>query len=225
MYDGGTLRVTQPITLNHGSLEVREGTSLVFDGAFTSSVSTRYSGATSTSLVLTNGATLLVGSAANSSVLTGTQANPARMFVESGSTFATSPECATNVATKALTIGHSDGGFGILTVNGGTVRHKVMLGEGVQNGGGAIIQNGGVVENQGGAANDIRLDLHHVKPRIRGGDTRLERLKIRRGLRVERLRLRHGLERSRLPEHRNARQRGGEQQHFLESHRLSPLFE
>ena len=156
MYDGGTLRVTQPITLNQGALEVRDGTTLVFDGAFTSSISSRYSGSTSTSLVLTNGAALLVGSAANSSTLAGTQANPARMFVEAGSTFAASPECATNVATKALSLGHSDGGFGILTVNGGTVRHKIMLGEGNKNGGGAIIQNGGVVENQGGAVNDIR---------------------------------------------------------------------
>ena len=156
MYDGGTLRVTQPITLGKGALEVRDGTTLVFDGAFTSPISSRYSGSTSTSLVLTNGATLLVGSAANSSTLAGTQANPARMFVEAGSTFAASPECATNVATKALSLGHSDGGFGILTVNGGTVRHKIMLGEGNKNGGGAIIQNGGVVENQGGAVNDIR---------------------------------------------------------------------
>ena len=156
LYDGGTLRVTQPITLGGGALEVHERTGLVMDGEFTSTLGMRYSGRAGTTLVLTNGAALLVSPTASATTLAGSYAEPARAVVAKDSTFAASTDCAVNAASAAITIGAGEKQAGILTVDGGTVRHKVVLGMDNAAGGGALIQNGGVVENQGGSANDIR---------------------------------------------------------------------
>ena len=156
LYDGGTLRVTQPITLGGGALEVHERTGLVMDGEFTSTLGMRYSGRAGTTLVLTNGAALLVSPTASATTLAGSYAEPARAVVAKDSTLAASTDCAVNAASAAITIGGGENQAGILTVDGGTVRHKVVLGMDNAAGGGALIQHGGVVENQGGSANDIR---------------------------------------------------------------------
>ena len=156
LYDGGTLRVTQPITLDDGAFEVHDRTSVVLDGDFTSTLGKRYHGFSGSSLVITNGATLLVSPTAASTALAGSYAEPARAVVAKGSTLAASADCPVNAQSASISVGPDAGQTGIMTVDGGSVRHKILLGVNSAAAGGALVQNGGVVENQGGANNDIR---------------------------------------------------------------------
>ena len=153
-YGAGTLTITQPQTLQRGRFYIVSGTNIL-DGvdASVSSFDIRKA-----MLVLTNGASLHVSVASGSeSVLGGATRAIGEIVVNEGSELAGATDCPVDAASADISVGSSDNGIGVLTVNGGTVRHKLMVGNGNVRAQGAVIQNGGIVEDQGGASNDIRI--------------------------------------------------------------------
>lgn len=151
----GTLVLGDALSVPNGYYETRGG-SLVLDGANANEAKMLRVRMAST-LALTNGASATISVASGSNSLVGDVINKqATLVVGKDSTLAGPTDCAVNVASAGLLIGNSSG-TGLLVVDGGTVKHKVNTGIGSTQSQGSVIQNGGLVENQGGASNDIRV--------------------------------------------------------------------
>ena len=157
-YDAGALTVEGALTVSN-SLAVRGGAlALSGDHANAAERLYVYNGA----FVLTNGAELTVSpvSGKNSRISSTGRGALAEARVPAGATLRAEPACAVNpekVGSAGILVGQDDNGRGLLVVDGGTVRHKVNLGMSSSRAQGAVHQFGGSVENQGGAANDIRV--------------------------------------------------------------------
>ena len=110
-------------------------------------------------LVVTNGATLAVSAASglDSQIDSAVRSALAEVDVPAGATLRAATDCPVNKASAGLLVGAAENGRGLLVVDGGTVRHKVNLGSWSARAQGAVHQFGGLVENQGGASNDIRV--------------------------------------------------------------------
>ncbi len=178
-YGKGRLTVTQPLTLADGQLSVYNG-ELRVDGTTVTEVQNNVHVRGTSALVLTNNAALYVQMTNNGyNVSVGasqSRGELAELKVCAGATLAVDQDCTINKSTSALRVGCSDGGKALLTIEpGATVRHRILVSSGswtqqseVQ---GAVIQNGGHVENQGGAANDIRIgDYGYGYYELNGGD-------------------------------------------------------
>lgn len=161
-HGAGTLEMTGAVNLPMGQLRVAEGT-LALDGAssYAREVAVMGNGA----LVLTNGA-ILAAQMTNTGcrvAIGGKAGAVAEVVVEDGATLKAEEDCTLDKGTSCIAVGVTDGDRAVLTVQpGGTVRHKVSIGvhsgDGArQEAQGAVVQNGGLVENQGGASNDIRV--------------------------------------------------------------------
>lgn len=161
-HGAGTLEMTGAVNLQMGQLRVAEGT-LALDGA--SSYAREVAVTGGSALVLTNGATLAVQMPNTGSrvAIGGKTGAVAEVVVEDGATLKAEEDCTLDKATSCIAVGVTDSDRAVLTVRpGGTVRHKVSIGVHSGNGArqeaqGAVIQDGGLVENQGGASNDIRV--------------------------------------------------------------------
>ncbi len=161
-HGAGTLDMTGAVNLPAGQLRVVEGT-LALDGS--SSYAREVAVMGNGTLVLTNGATLAV-QMPNSGwrmAVGGKSGAVAEVVVEDGSTLKAEEDCTLDKGTSSIAVGVTDSDRGVLTVRpGGTVAHKVVLGAHAGDGSrqeaqGAVVQNGGLVQNQGGASNDIRV--------------------------------------------------------------------
>ena len=158
-YDVGTLTLEGLLTVQ-SSLAVRGG-AFVLSGDHANSAERLY--VYNGTFVPTNGAALAVSSVAgkNSEISSTGRGALAEVRVTAGATLRAEPACAVNpqnVGSAGILVGSKDNGRGLLVIeDGGTVRHKVNLGLSSSRAQGAVHQFGGLVENQGGAANDIRV--------------------------------------------------------------------
>ena len=155
-YDAGTLALQGRLEAPRSILQM--GGTLVLDGANeyrTSYVKQHHA----SKLVLTNGASLKLSTAKDVNTQIGANARElAELHVRPGCFLGGTNDCAVNLATAGILVGTSASGMGLVTVaDGATVKHKVNLGANSGEAQGAVHQFGGLVENQGGAANDIRV--------------------------------------------------------------------
>lgn len=161
-HGAGTLVQTGEVNLEAGQLRVAEG-AWVLDGAssYAREVAVMGGGA----LVLTNGATLAV-QMPNSGwrmAVGGKAGAVAEVVVGDGATLKAEEDCTLDKGTSSIAVGVTDSDRGVLTVRpGATVAHKIVTGAHSGDGArqesqGAVVQNGGLVQNQGGANNDIRV--------------------------------------------------------------------
>lgn len=156
-YGAGALVQQGKLDFAEGSLRVEEGT-LVLDGTapfFARSAAVLGGG----TLVLTNAATFATQMDSGFDMnVGGTAGRVAEVVVTDGATLKADRDCTINQPTAGIRVGVGDNDRGVLTVQpGGTVAHKVNVGLGGPYAQGAVIQNGGFVQNQGGANNDIRV--------------------------------------------------------------------
>lgn len=156
-YGAGALVQQGKLDFAEGSLRVEEGT-LVLDGtaSFFARSAAVLGGGT---LVLTNDATFATQMDSGFDMnVGGTAGSVAEVVVTDGATLKADRDCTINQPTASIRVGVGNNDRGVLTVQpGGTVAHKVNVGLGGPYAQGAVIQNGGFVQNQGGANNDIRV--------------------------------------------------------------------
>lgn len=155
-YDAGTLTLQGRLEVPRAILAMAG--SLVLDGA--NEHRTMYVVQHHASkLVLTNGAALKLSTVNDQNTQIGANARElAELHVRPGCFLGGTNDCAVNSATAGILVGTSASGMGLVTVaDGATVKHKVNLGVNSGEAQGAVHQFGGFVENQGGAANDIRV--------------------------------------------------------------------
>ncbi len=163
-YGNGRLDVTAPLTIANGALWLYDGEFRV-DGTRVNVAQRNVYVRSNSSLVLTNGAEMVTQMTNSYYALrigvAGSASTVSEVKVCAGSTLAADKDCTINKLTSSIQVGVEDGGRAVLTVEpGATVRHKILI-SGTDTSKhetqGAVIQNGGHVENQGGAGNDIRL--------------------------------------------------------------------
>ncbi len=157
-YDAGQLTLDGRLAPAN-DLEVYGGT-LVLTGAREPENAVRKLFVHDGALVLTNGASLALSSASgrDTNVSSSGRTGLAEVRVPAGSTLHAEPDCTAGQWSAGILVGSSENGRGLLVVeDGGEVRHKVNLGASHARAQGAVHQFGGLVENQGGSANDIRV--------------------------------------------------------------------
>ena len=173
-YDAGELTLDGRLALP-GDLSVRGGT-LVLSGAHEPENGARKLAVYDGAFVLTNGAAFTLSPTAGQNTRVGSSGRTtlAEVRVSTGATLRAEPACALNpqnVGSAGVLVGTADNSRGLLVVDGGTVRHKVNLGTSSSRAQGAVHQFGGFVENQGGAANDIRVgDVGYGYYELGGGE-------------------------------------------------------